>query len=82
MAVHAQSTMSPGLSASMTEWAAPTANTAVGESLRLGYGALRRQELAVKEDEVLSTFEVGQSSRSVSEQHGAERVFALRKPTL
>nr|GFB23126.1 hypothetical protein [Tanacetum cinerariifolium] len=54
----------------------------VGESLGLGYGALRRRELAVKEDEVLSTFEVGQSSRSVSEQHGAERVFALRKPTL
>ncbi|GJS27608.1 retrovirus-related pol polyprotein from transposon TNT 1-94 [Tanacetum coccineum] len=49
-------------------------------ALRLGYGALRRRELAVEEDQVLSTFEVGQSSRSVPEQQGAERVLLLDNP--
>ncbi|GKB20670.1 hypothetical protein Tco_0854593 [Tanacetum coccineum] len=44
--------------------------------------ALRHRELAVEEDTVLSTFEVGQSSRSVPEQQGADRVSALRQPTL
>ncbi|GJR41935.1 hypothetical protein Tco_1310038 [Tanacetum coccineum] len=38
--------------------AVPAANTTVGEPLGLGYGALRRRELAVEEDRVLSTFEV------------------------
>ncbi|GJX29749.1 hypothetical protein Tco_0237828 [Tanacetum coccineum] len=55
--------------------------TAASEPLRLGYGALRRRELAVGEDQVHSTFEVGQSSRSVPEQQGTERVSAFRQPT-
>ncbi|GJX66701.1 hypothetical protein Tco_0301044, partial [Tanacetum coccineum] len=49
--------------------------TAASEPLGLGYGALRRRELAVEEDQVPSTFEVGQSSRSVPEQQGAERLM-------
>ncbi|GKD74080.1 hypothetical protein Tco_1332362, partial [Tanacetum coccineum] len=36
----------------------------------------------VGEDQAPSTFEVGQSSRSVPEQQGAERVSAFRQPTL
>ncbi|GJW82884.1 hypothetical protein Tco_0156029 [Tanacetum coccineum] len=55
--------------------------TATSEALRLGYGVLRRRELAVGEDQVHSTFEVGQSSRSVPEQQGTERVSAFRQPT-
>ncbi|GKG57516.1 hypothetical protein Tco_0587114, partial [Tanacetum coccineum] len=46
----------------------------------LGYGALRRRELAVREDQVPSTFEIGQSSRSMPEQQGAKRVSASRQP--
>ncbi|GJT09678.1 hypothetical protein Tco_0856720 [Tanacetum coccineum] len=38
--------------------AVPVADTIMGEPLGLGYGALRRRELAVEEDQVLSTFEV------------------------
>ncbi|GJW34381.1 hypothetical protein Tco_0054413 [Tanacetum coccineum] len=45
----------------------------MGEALRLGYRALRRHELEVRKDQVPNTFEVGQSSRSVPEQQGAER---------
>ncbi|GKD99307.1 hypothetical protein Tco_1387291 [Tanacetum coccineum] len=60
----------------------PVVETAASEPLGLGYGALRRHELAVGEDQVPSTFEVGQSSRSVPEQQGAERVSAFRQPTL
>ncbi|GJT95099.1 hypothetical protein Tco_1090617 [Tanacetum coccineum] len=56
-------------------------DTATDGPLRLSYGALRRHELAVEEDQVPSTFEVGQSSRSVTEQQGAERVSAFRLPT-
>ncbi|GKE66232.1 hypothetical protein Tco_1520393, partial [Tanacetum coccineum] len=56
--------------------------TAASEHLGLGYGALRRRELAVEEDRVPSTSKEGQSSRSVPEQQGAERVFAFRQPTL
>ncbi|GJT04056.1 hypothetical protein Tco_0838518 [Tanacetum coccineum] len=56
--------------------------TAASEPLGLGYGALRRRELAVEEDRVPSTFEVSQSSRSVPERQGAERIFAFRQPTL
>ncbi|GKC22292.1 hypothetical protein Tco_1024442 [Tanacetum coccineum] len=62
--------------------AVPVVKIAASEPLGLGYGALRRRELAVGEDQVPSTFEVGQSSRSVSEQQGAERVSAFRQPTL
>ncbi|GKA00168.1 hypothetical protein Tco_0672718, partial [Tanacetum coccineum] len=44
--------------------------------------ALRHRELAVGEDQVPSTFEVGQSSMFVLERQGAERVSAFRQPTL
>ncbi|GJT61610.1 hypothetical protein Tco_1005143 [Tanacetum coccineum] len=62
--------------------AVPVVETVASEPLGLGYGALRRRELAVREDQVPSTFEVGQSSRSVLEQQGAKRVSAFRQPTL
>ncbi|GKA95821.1 hypothetical protein Tco_0817916 [Tanacetum coccineum] len=42
--------------------AVPVVETVTNEPLGLGYGALRRRELAVGEDQVPSTFEVGQSS--------------------
>ncbi|GJX89377.1 hypothetical protein Tco_0341391 [Tanacetum coccineum] len=41
--------------------------TSMSEPLELGYGALRRRELAAEEDQVHSTFEVGQGSGSVPE---------------
>ncbi|GKE99675.1 hypothetical protein Tco_0023026, partial [Tanacetum coccineum] len=50
--------------------------------LGLGYGALRHRELAVKEDQVYNTFEIGQSSRSVPKPERPERVSILRQPTL
>ncbi|GKF38124.1 hypothetical protein Tco_0118185, partial [Tanacetum coccineum] len=55
---------------------------AASEPLGLGYGALRRRELAVEEDQVPSTFKVSQSSRSVPERQGTERIFAFRQPIL
>ncbi|GJZ57987.1 hypothetical protein Tco_0613481, partial [Tanacetum coccineum] len=57
-------------------------DTIMSEPLGLSYGALRRCKLAVGEDQVPNTFEVGQSFRSMPEQQGSERVFALRQPTL
>ncbi|GKB62738.1 hypothetical protein Tco_0918924 [Tanacetum coccineum] len=45
-------------------------------------GALRRQELAVEEDQVYNTFEEGQCSGPVPEPERLERVLALRQPTL
>ncbi|GKB39075.1 hypothetical protein Tco_0884017 [Tanacetum coccineum] len=57
-------------------------DTAASEPLGLGYGVLRRRELAVEEHQVPSTFEAGQISRSMLEQLGAERVYAFRQPTL
>ncbi|GKE90473.1 hypothetical protein Tco_1567948, partial [Tanacetum coccineum] len=62
--------------------AVPVEDTTTDEPLGLGYGALRRCELVVEEGEVPSTFEVGQSSRSVAENEGAERISAFRHPTL
>nr|GEY48347.1 cytochrome P450 71A2-like [Tanacetum cinerariifolium] len=56
--------------------------TTVSEPLGLGYGALRRRELALEEDHVYSTFEVGQGSSSTPEPERSERVSALRHPTL
>ncbi|GKE96441.1 hypothetical protein Tco_1581296, partial [Tanacetum coccineum] len=47
--------------------AALVVETALGEPLGLGYGALRRRELAIEEDQVYSMFEVGQGSGSVPE---------------
>ncbi|GJX49743.1 hypothetical protein Tco_0276588 [Tanacetum coccineum] len=62
--------------------AVPAVDTAIGEPLGLGYVVLRCCELAVEEDRVPSTFKVGQSSRSILEQQGADRVSAHRQPTL
>ncbi|GKF11894.1 hypothetical protein Tco_0049820, partial [Tanacetum coccineum] len=53
--------------------AASAADTAMGEPLGLGYGALRRRELAIEEDRIPDTFKVGQSSRSL-EQRGCLRL--------
>ncbi|GKG05309.1 hypothetical protein Tco_0325395, partial [Tanacetum coccineum] len=46
------------------------------------YQALRRRELALEEDHVYSTFEVGQGSGSALESERAKRVSASRQPTL
>ncbi|GKD33982.1 hypothetical protein Tco_1249491 [Tanacetum coccineum] len=55
---------------------------AMGEPLRLGYGALSHREIALEEGRTPSVFEVGQSSRSVPESERSERESALRQPTL
>ncbi|GKE53564.1 hypothetical protein Tco_1488720, partial [Tanacetum coccineum] len=47
--------------------ATPVVETAVGEPLGLGYGALRRREIASREGRMPSVFEIGQSSGSVPE---------------
>ncbi|GJX50662.1 retrovirus-related pol polyprotein from transposon TNT 1-94 [Tanacetum coccineum] len=60
----------------------PVEETAVDEPLGLGYGALRGRELVVGEGEMPITFEVGQSSRSVPEHEGEERMSAFRQTTL
>ncbi|GJX05094.1 hypothetical protein Tco_0191010 [Tanacetum coccineum] len=62
--------------------AAPVVDTAAGEPLRLGYGALRRRKSAIGEGEVPNTFEVGQGYGSVPVPEGVERVFVFRQPTL
>ncbi|GJS32621.1 hypothetical protein Tco_0531003 [Tanacetum coccineum] len=54
----------------------------MGEPLGLGYGALRRQEIALGEGQMPSVFEVGQGSGSVPEPERPERVSTLRQPTL
>ncbi|GJV58501.1 hypothetical protein Tco_1459506 [Tanacetum coccineum] len=54
----------------------------VNTPLGLRYGALRRRELALEEDDVYSTFEVGQGFRSTPESERPERVSASRQPTL
>ncbi|GKC98971.1 hypothetical protein Tco_1169246 [Tanacetum coccineum] len=64
------------------EQAVPVVDTATNEPLGLGYGALRHCELALREGSAPSTFEVGQSSRSVPEHKGAERISVFRQPTL
>nr|GEY44557.1 hypothetical protein [Tanacetum cinerariifolium] len=56
--------------------------TAVSEPLGLGYGTLRHRELALEEDHVYSTFEVGQGSGSAPEPERLERVSAFKQPTL
>ncbi|GKE01364.1 hypothetical protein Tco_1389347, partial [Tanacetum coccineum] len=45
----------------------------IREPLGLGYGALRRQELAAEEDQRYSTFEVGQGSGSAPKPERPER---------
>ncbi|GKF92671.1 hypothetical protein Tco_0279390, partial [Tanacetum coccineum] len=62
--------------------AAPVMRTAVSAPLGLGYKALRRRELALKEDDVYSTFEVGQGSGSAPKSEIPERVSAFIQPTL
>ncbi|GKD64161.1 hypothetical protein Tco_1306269, partial [Tanacetum coccineum] len=58
----------------------PVVETSVGEPLGLGYGALRRRELALREGQMPSVFEVGQGSGSVPEPEGSERVSTCRQP--
>nr|GEW43459.1 hypothetical protein [Tanacetum cinerariifolium] len=53
--------------------AAPVVRTTVSTPLGLGYGALRRRELALEEDRMYSTFEVGQCSGSTPEPGRSER---------
>ncbi|GKG42967.1 hypothetical protein Tco_0479651, partial [Tanacetum coccineum] len=62
--------------------AAPVVGTIVSAPLGLGYGALRRHELALEEGDVYSTFEVRQGSGSAPESERPERVSAFRQPTL
>nr|GEV02754.1 hypothetical protein [Tanacetum cinerariifolium] len=62
--------------------AVPVVGTAVSEPLGLGYGALRRRELALEEDHVYNTFEVGQGSGSTPESERSERVSAFKQSTL
>ncbi|GKB82850.1 hypothetical protein Tco_0949745, partial [Tanacetum coccineum] len=61
---------------------APVMGTAVSTPLGLGYGALRHRELALEEDDIYSTFEVGQGSGSTPESERPERVSAFRQSTL
>ncbi|GKC74183.1 hypothetical protein Tco_1120066 [Tanacetum coccineum] len=66
----------PGLEEEEDEEAAPEGqqqavlivDITADEPLRLGYEALRRRELELGEGSMPSTFEIGQSSRSMSEQ--------------
>ncbi|GJZ01337.1 hypothetical protein Tco_0519298 [Tanacetum coccineum] len=58
--------------------AAPVVETTMGEPLGLGYRALRRRELAAKEDQRYSTFEVGQGSGSAPEPERSERDHTQR----
>ncbi|GKA01339.1 hypothetical protein Tco_0674004 [Tanacetum coccineum] len=62
--------------------AASVVGTTVSAPLGLGYGALRRRELALEEDDVYSTFEVGQGYGSAQEFERPERVSAFRQHTL
>ncbi|GKB57398.1 hypothetical protein Tco_0913584 [Tanacetum coccineum] len=60
--------------------AVPVVDTAADEPLGLGYGAARRRTLALADDPVPSTFEIGQSSRSVPEKQKAEETLAPSLP--
>ncbi|GKD00038.1 hypothetical protein Tco_1170312, partial [Tanacetum coccineum] len=60
----------------------PVVGATASTPLGLGYGALRRLELAVEEDHVYITFEIGQGSGSVPKPERPEKVSALRQPTL
>nr|GEY64072.1 hypothetical protein [Tanacetum cinerariifolium] len=62
--------------------ASPVVETHVGEPLGLGYGALRRREIASREGKMPSVFEVGQGFGSVQKTKRPEGVSALRQPTL
>ncbi|GKD03231.1 hypothetical protein Tco_1178205 [Tanacetum coccineum] len=60
--------------------AVPVVDTTVDEPSGLGFGALRRRELALVEGSMPSTFEIGESYRSVLEQHRVEEIHAPRSP--
>nr|GFC09349.1 hypothetical protein [Tanacetum cinerariifolium] len=62
--------------------AAPVVETAIGKPLGLGYEVLRCQEIASREGQMPSVFEVGHSSGSVLEPERPERVSTLKQPTL
>ncbi|GKG14922.1 hypothetical protein Tco_0354522, partial [Tanacetum coccineum] len=62
--------------------AVPVMGTVVSAPLGLGYRALRRRELALEDDHVYSTFEVGHGSGSAPESERPERVLTSRHPTL
>ncbi|GKG07956.1 hypothetical protein Tco_0333788, partial [Tanacetum coccineum] len=57
-------------------------DTVIDKPLGLRYGALIRRELALGEGLMPNTFEVGQNSRSASEDEGAERISTFRQPAL
>ncbi|GJZ38929.1 hypothetical protein Tco_0585492, partial [Tanacetum coccineum] len=61
---------------------APVVRAVVSAPLGLGYGALRRRELALEGDQAYSTFKVGQGSGSAPESERPERVSAFRQSTL
>ncbi|GJR21685.1 hypothetical protein Tco_0970212 [Tanacetum coccineum] len=83
--LHSKELASPGSNSSckmIQQQAAPVVETTVGKPLGLGYGALRRREIASREGRMPSVFEVGQGSGSVPKPKRLERVSALRQPTL
>ncbi|GKE23216.1 hypothetical protein Tco_1434728, partial [Tanacetum coccineum] len=51
-------------------------------AFRSWIGAARHRSLESIEEIAPGTYEVGQSSRSMPKQHGANKVFAFRQPTL
>ncbi|GKF40629.1 hypothetical protein Tco_0123971, partial [Tanacetum coccineum] len=55
---------------------------AVSESLGLRYRAARHRALESIEEVAPSSYEVGQSSRSMPEQEGVEMIYVFRQPTL
>nr|GEZ06997.1 hypothetical protein [Tanacetum cinerariifolium] len=55
---------------------------AASEPLGLGYEAARRLAFESTEEIAPSTYEIGHSSRSMSEQEGVERIYSFRQPTL
>ncbi|GJR99006.1 hypothetical protein Tco_0271180 [Tanacetum coccineum] len=62
--------------------AIPVVDTPTIEPLGLGYGAARCRTLESTEKIAPSTYKVGQSSWSVPEQEGVERISKFRQPTL
>ncbi|GKB78304.1 hypothetical protein Tco_0945199, partial [Tanacetum coccineum] len=57
-------------------------DTTVSKPLGLRYRAVRRRALKSIEEIASSAYEVGQSSRSMPEQQGADTVSVFRQPTL
>ncbi|GKG50875.1 hypothetical protein Tco_0538999, partial [Tanacetum coccineum] len=56
----------------------PIVDTTTTEPLGIGYGEAKRHAFESTEEIAPSTYEVGQSSRYVPEQKGAERISAFR----